>query len=264
VSASSKAATRSGSAGAAREPDENVERGKGSNRFDGCPKPDQEGLGEKRDGREITRLASRGRRLRGRRTLVRRGHARRRRVERSAGIRARCRRSFRCRRFHGYRRGRGGNARALRALDDIDGHLELANDGHLLVVTFVVRGRHARSLWAASPTGELLEVHATVTIRTEGERLAELWKTCTVRHIATAPRAGGMEEARSWAQRWRLTVRETSVAELAMNGHADKEIAARLALAPTSVSKYLRAVLRKAGVASRSALAERAGVVHIG
>jgi DNA-binding CsgD family transcriptional regulator len=152
----------------------------------------------------------------------------------------------------------------LRALDDIDGHLELANDGHLLVVTFVVRGRHARSLWAASPTGELLEVHATVTIRTEGERLAELWKTCTVRHIATAPRAGGMEEARSWAQRWRLTVRETSVAELAMNGHADKEIAARLALAPTSVSKYLRAVLRKAGVASRSALAERAGVVHIG
>jgi DNA-binding NarL/FixJ family response regulator len=49
-----------------------------------------------------------------------------------------------------------------------------------------------------------------------------------------------------------------------MLGHADKEIADQLALATASVSKYLRAVLRKAGVASRTALAERAGRLRLG
>ena len=61
-----------------------------------------------------------------------------------------------------------------------------------------------------------------------------------------------------------LTPREALVAQLAMCGQTDKEIAKELSLATTSVSKYLRSVLRKAGVVSRGALAERAGVIRLG
>lgn len=153
-----------------------------------------------------------------------------------------------------------------RNLEGLEGRLTVTSSGEMLLARFVLRGRHSRPLCATAPTGDWLEIHGTVTIRSEGEHLAELWKTCTLRPFRSDSGAGAtnLEVERPWAKRWNLTLREALVAELAMYGHGDKEIAARLELATTSVSKYLRGVLRKAGVASRSALAERAGVVRLG
>jgi DNA-binding CsgD family transcriptional regulator len=158
-------------------------------------------------------------------------------------------------------------AMELRALDDLNGEMNLASDGDQIAGTIVVRGRHARPLWGAAATGRAIEARAIVSIRTEAGKLAEIWKTCVVQQLdgttaGSALAAPTLE--RWWARRWGLTPREALVAELAMRGHADKEIAQELRLATTSVSKYLRSVLRKAGVVSRGALAERARVIVLG
>jgi DNA-binding CsgD family transcriptional regulator len=156
-----------------------------------------------------------------------------------------------------------GAARELCALSGRHGEIQVVGDGDHLLVTFVVRGRHTGVFCGTEPTGRVVEIRATVTIRVADGKLAELWKTCVVRHCADDVDAPPAAE-RQWARRWRLTARETLVAELAMLGHADKEIAAQLELATASVSKYLRAILRKAGVATRTTLAERAGRLRLG
>lgn len=154
----------------------------------------------------------------------------------------------------------------MAALEGLDGKLETEADGELLVARYVLRGRHVRPLFGADPSGEVIELHGIATLRTVEDGVAELWHTATVRRpearLLGAARAG-LEE-KPWARRWALTLRETLVAELAMLGYGDKQIAAELELATTSVSKYLRTILRKAGVPSRTALAERAGVVRLG
>jgi DNA-binding CsgD family transcriptional regulator len=154
----------------------------------------------------------------------------------------------------------------LRALDDLSGEMSLSRDGDQLGGTIVVRGRHARTLWGAAATGRILEARAVVSIRTVAGKLAEIWKTCVVQQIDVAGIGAFCAPTLEhwWANHWGLTPREALVAELVMRGHPDKEIAAELKLATTSVSKYLRAVLRKAGVVSRGALAERARVLLLG
>lgn len=150
----------------------------------------------------------------------------------------------------------------LRGLEGVSGELVLASEGEKLAVTIFLRGRHARRLWGVPATGRWIEARAVVSVRTQDGKLAELWKTCVVRHLdGSSP---GASPARLWASSWGLTPREALVAQLAMSGHTDKEIATELSLATTSVSKYLRSVLRKAGVVSRGALAERAGVIRLG
>ena len=154
----------------------------------------------------------------------------------------------------------------IAALDGLEGELATEADGDLLVARYVLRGQHVRPLFGADPSGEVIELHGIATLRTVDERIAELWHTATVRRPETCLLEGahaGLEE-KPWARRWALTLRETLVAELAMLGYGDKQIAAELKLATTSVSKYLRTILRKAGVPSRTALAERAGVVRLG
>ncbi len=142
----------------------------------------------------------------------------------------------------------------LRALEDRDGRFTLEAGGDQLVARYELRGRHTRTLFGVAPTEQLIELQGIVTMRTAGERIVEIWHTVS----AQAP------DTRAWARRWGLTLSEARVAELAMAGHGDKQIAAELALAPASVSKYLRRILRKAEVPSRAALAERAGLVRLG
>ncbi len=96
----------------------------------------------------------------------------------------------------------------------------------------------------------------------------ELEEGAAVRGWGTAARGSTHtttpQDGRVWTERLQLTPRETSVAELAVFGLRDKEIAARLLLQPTSVAKYMRQVLRKAGVRNRCELPVGAGVLRIG
>lgn len=150
----------------------------------------------------------------------------------------------------------------LHALQDLAGRFVTKLENDQLIATYVLQGRHSRLLFGSEPTGLLLEIEGIVTMRTAGACIAELWHTAAVNHVdRPAPRT---LSSKAWARRWGLTLRETLVAELAMLGHGDKQIAAQLELAPASVSKYLRRVLRKAAVRSRASLAERAGVVLLG
>lgn len=152
----------------------------------------------------------------------------------------------------------------LHALGGLHGGVTITGEGAQLVAIFAVRGRHVRTLWGSEPTGRLVEVHGIVTIRTRGARLAELWTTCASRHPEEASCDPQPPAETAWARRWRLTLREALVADLAMRGHCDKQIASELKLATASVSKYLRSVMRKAKISSRTALAEHAGVVRLG
>jgi DNA-binding CsgD family transcriptional regulator len=154
-------------------------------------------------------------------------------------------------------------AREFVALDALQGELAADVAGDQLVARYVLRGRQSRPLLGTYPTGELIELRGIVTIRAVGDRLAELWHTSVARHRSTGGETQVIER-KPWACRWGLTPREASIAELAMRGESDKQIAAEFGLATTSVSKYLRRILRKAGVASRTALAECAGVVRLG
>jgi DNA-binding CsgD family transcriptional regulator len=150
----------------------------------------------------------------------------------------------------------------LRALQGAAGRFATEAEDDQLVATYALQGRHNRLLFGMEPTGELIELQGIVTMRTAGDRIAELWHTAVVTHLDLPDPPLSVEKA--WARRWGLTTREAAVAELAMLGHGDKQIAAQLELAPSSVSKYLRGILRKAAVRSRAALAERAGVVRLG
>jgi DNA-binding CsgD family transcriptional regulator/predicted ester cyclase len=155
----------------------------------------------------------------------------------------------------------------LLALEGRTGRLAVEGAGDQLVARYELRGRHTRPLFGVEPTGQALRLQGIALLRTEEECIVEVWHTISAQplgleaHSPTGATVGGPQP---WARRWGLTGREARVAELAMAGHGDKQIAAELELAPTSVSKYLRRVLRKANVSSRAALAERAGLVRLG
>lgn len=61
-----------------------------------------------------------------------------------------------------------------------------------------------------------------------------------------------------------LSPREREVAELAVSGLTNKEIATRLFVSPETVKKHLRTVMRKRGARSRTALAHRLPEAHEG
>ena len=65
-----------------------------------------------------------------------------------------------------------------------------------------------------------------------------------------------LEELQQYEDRWGdLTPTETQVAQLVADGLSDKEIAARLDLAPNTVRNHVRAVLTKASVENRTKFA---------
>ena len=65
-----------------------------------------------------------------------------------------------------------------------------------------------------------------------------------------------LEELQQYEDRWGdLTPTETQVAQLVADGLSDKEIAARLDLAPNTVRNHVRAILTKAGVENRTKFA---------
>ena len=110
---------------------------------------------------------------------------------------------------------------------------------------------------------------AAVTMALDDNRITALWVTGGTSSPASSGRGsetdGSSEpDAAAWAKTWHLTRRELSVARLAMRGMRDKEIAANLNLAPASASRYVRNVMRKAGVRARWELVQRAGIICIG
>jgi len=123
--------------------------------------------------------------------------------------------------------------------------------------TAVVRG-HARTPAAveARPGFEL-----TVTLAFEAGRVCAAWVNY---HSHQASPQAASEASRDWPRGWRLTPRESSVARLAVRGLRDKQIAAALGLETSSVTTYLRRVLRKAQVSARWQLPLKSGVVSIG
>lgn len=151
-------------------------------------------------------------------------------------------------------------------LRGLDGEFEIVRGASEYVVRFVVRGKHMRPMYGIPPSGACVEVAGVATVRVRGGLIAEVWQTCSMREPVAAPGQGARERSSSvpWVQRWQLTPREASVALLAIQGAADKEIGAQLQLATASVSKYLGRVLRKSGSRTRTELAERARVIQIG
>lgn len=63
--------------------------------------------------------------------------------------------------------------------------------------------------------------------------------------------AGGIGEARRPQQGQRLTARQTQVLRLAIEGHANKEIAFRLEMSEGTVKTHLAAIMRLYGVGNR-------------
>jgi DNA-binding CsgD family transcriptional regulator len=70
--------------------------------------------------------------------------------------------------------------------------------------------------------------------------------------IQCATLAGGRPPSR--LDRWGVTERERDVLCLVVEGHSNKEIAARLALSPRTVEKHVESLLRKTGARSRTQL----------
>ena len=71
------------------------------------------------------------------------------------------------------------------------------------------------------------------------------------------PHARRSEESSEMA-RWQLTARQTEVLGLVTQGLTNKEVADALRCAEVTVEKHVTALLRRLGVASRTALAARA------
>ena len=110
-------------------------------------------------------------------------------------------------------------------------------------------------------------MNGLITARMANGLVAEVWQTCTLSY----PNSEGMADQKFegqariwWVTAWALTPREVMVAELAMQGWSDKQIAEQLCLAIASISKYMSRILRKSQARSRAELAERAGVVSVG
>lgn len=70
----------------------------------------------------------------------------------------------------------------------------------------------------------------------------------------------GARLAPAWALAWKLSPRLADVCSMLLVGLADKDIAARLSLSPTSVSTYARQIYRKAGVHTRGELTAAAAL----
>jgi DNA-binding NarL/FixJ family response regulator len=71
--------------------------------------------------------------------------------------------------------------------------------------------------------------------------------------VTDAVPGSGLQEAMS-ALPTKLSQRETEVLKLVARGYADKEVAARLGIAPSTVDSHIRAIFRKFSVHSRAQL----------
>ncbi|HMF98025.1 MAG TPA: helix-turn-helix transcriptional regulator [Vicinamibacterales bacterium] len=61
----------------------------------------------------------------------------------------------------------------------------------------------------------------------------------------------------AFRDRYRLSRRETQVAELVLRGHRNSHIAAALGIAPATIKKHLSSIFDKVGVTSRAQLASK-------
>ena len=61
----------------------------------------------------------------------------------------------------------------------------------------------------------------------------------------------------AFTDRYRLSRRETQVAELVLRGHRNSHIAAALGIAPATIKKHLSSIFDKVGVTSRAQLASK-------
>jgi DNA-binding CsgD family transcriptional regulator len=61
----------------------------------------------------------------------------------------------------------------------------------------------------------------------------------------------------AFTDRYRLSRRETQVAELVLRGHRNSHIAATLGIAPATIKKHLSSIFDKVGVTSRAQLASK-------
>lgn len=71
----------------------------------------------------------------------------------------------------------------------------------------------------------------------------------TVREIGT--------DILAFKDRYRLSRRETQVAELVLRGHRNSHIAAALGIAPATIKKHLSSIFDKVGVTSRAQLTSK-------
>jgi DNA-binding CsgD family transcriptional regulator len=102
------------------------------------------------------------------------------------------------------------------------------------------RARKAKGIgW---PVGEMELIWVVVN----GERFV-----LRVDHAVLQPNSEGI---RAWQMRWGLSPRHARVAELAMQGMSDKQIADRTGLRFNTVRTYMQTILKAAGVSNRTKL----------
>jgi DNA-binding CsgD family transcriptional regulator len=75
-----------------------------------------------------------------------------------------------------------------------------------------------------------------------------------VAQAAAELKAGGLGLARRGARSSALTAQELTIADLAARGLTNKQVAAKLALSPRTVSTHLYRIFPKLGVTSRAGL----------
>ncbi len=148
--------------------------------------------------------------------------------------------------------------------EGLSGHIQLVGGRGRYVASYWLFGRNVGPLGGIPPTNERVVIAGVVTLQLERGLVARVWQTCSIRPAVSDASPPERVRRDDWVQSWQLTSREASVASLVMEGLSDKEIAANLGLATSSIHKYLQRVLRKSKARSRNELAELAGMVAIG